>query len=187
MPGRSTVGRRVVAGIVALYALPCLAVLSVFAYLLAMSGRANESLSADLAFRIDCGSPSAQPDDGAVEAFLLANGFRPVNKVKLARARGEAALLVQDIDGLDEHDRIVAFKRFPVGAYDTWVVLYTPPPTVRADALEATLIEFGGKSGCAAKQVERHTNRGDARPLFNEALARDRRWLRESAAPKPPL
>jgi hypothetical protein len=144
------------------------------------------TFGADLAFHFDCkGSP---PSEQAIEGFMTAKGFKPLDKVKAGKKLDpDFSWMKMDIVGVDSARRQITFKGFAdqPGAYAA--SLFSEPPTHRSKDLENALLGFSEKTlGCKNSEVHHVENPVDAKDLYDTSFSVTEGWYNEAAGMPAP-
>lgn len=142
-----------------------------------------DSFGADLAFIFDCKDKADPPSEQAIEQFLEGNGFRVLNKVRLAKEQHvDYSWKTMDIVGLDSARREITFDAGPGDPNAYFVGLYSEPPTRHSTDLENALLELTEKTlGCQNRQVERFENPATARSLYDRSFSQAEGWFQQAA------
>jgi hypothetical protein len=143
------------------------------------------TFGADLAFHFDCkGSP---PSEQAIESFMTAKGFKPLDKVKAGKKLDpDFSWMKMDIVGVDSARRQLTFKGFAdqPGAYSA--SLTSEPPTHRSKDLEKDLSEFTEKTlGCKNSEVHHVDNPAGAKDLYDKSFSLTEGWFQQAAGIQP--
>ena len=145
------------------------------------AGQHMISLNPDLSFLFDCTGGSYPPADDAIEHLLQDQGFRVLNKVRLAAKHRVEFPYALYIVGIDSQRRMVVFMSlpFPRGTYS--LVLNSPPPTQHATSLEDSLLTFVSRDlGCKIRQTRRDENGPDARDFYDKTFKIREGWFRQA-------
>lgn len=115
----------------------------------------------DLSLRVSCNAQTARAIEPEIEEFLRAHRFKVLNLAALRRGRSIAAPWPLEIEGLDDHDRLVRVISHDISPDEQSLAFYSPPPTRHDDALEQSLTSFF-EAKCAPVAAERHSNDSSA-------------------------
>jgi len=141
----------------------------------------SETISADLTFSLACKEAVEGVSNERWSAFLAQRGFAVLDKVRLARERGQKALLPRDLVALDAQDRMIEVLQLPIGSRDQQVWLRSPPPTQHDEDLEAALISFASEApGCRVVEIARHENEASLWSLHESLATMAKGWFRSS-------
>ena len=145
------------------------------------------NFGADLAFQFDCKGKTNSPAD-AIEAFMTAKGFQPLDKVKAGtKLTPDFSWMKLDIVGVDSARREITFKGFPDQPGTYAVSLYSEPPTHRSKDLEKDLMGFTEKTlGCKNNEVHHVENPAGAKDLYDHAFSVTQSWYQQAAGVATP-
>jgi len=145
------------------------------------------SFGADLAFQFDC-KDKATPPSEAIQGFMAAKGFRPLDKVKAGtKLTPDFSWMKLDIVGIDSARREITFKGFPDQPGTYAVSLYSEPPTHRSKDLEKDLMGFTEKTlGCKNREVHHVENPAGAKDLYDHAFSMTETWYQQAAGVAAP-
>lgn len=141
------------------------------------------SFGADLAFQFECKGKANPPSVQAIEQFMTAKGFRPLDKVKAgAKLTPDFSWMHRDIVGIDSTRREITFKGF-LDEPDTYSIsLYSEPPTQLSKDLEQDLLGFTEKTlGCKNGKVAHVENPAGAKDLYDKSFSVTEGWYQEAA------
>jgi hypothetical protein len=145
------------------------------------------TFGADLAFHFDCKGKTSSPSEQAIEDFMAAKGFKPLDKVKAGKKLvPDFSWMKMDIVGVDSARRQITFKGFAdqPGAYA--VSLYSEPPTQRSKDLENALLGFTEKTlGCKNSEVKHSENPVGAKDLYDKSFSITETWFQQDAGIQP--
>lgn len=141
------------------------------------------SFGADLTFRFDCKGKANPPSEQAIEAFMTAKGFKPLDKVKAgAKLTPDFSWMHLDTVGIDAARREIAFKGFADQPDSYSVSLYSEPPTQRSKDLEKDLSEFTEKTlGCKNSKLAHVDNPAGAKGLYDHFFSMTESWYQQAA------
>jgi hypothetical protein len=140
------------------------------------------SFGADLAFHFDC-KPNAPVSEHAIEQFMTAQGFRPLDKVRAGKKLDpDFSWMKMDIVAIDDARRQITFKGF-ADQPDTYAVsLYSEPPTRHSKGLEDALLGFTQKTlGCENREVTHFANPAGAKDLYDHSFSVTQGWYQQAA------
>jgi hypothetical protein len=146
------------------------------------------TFGADLAFSFECKGHA--PSEQAIEGFMTAKGFRPLDKVAAGKKlTPDFSWMHVDTVGIDSARRQITFKGFS-DQPDTYAVsLYSEPPTHRSKDLEDALLGFTEKTlGCKNDEVHHVENPAGAKDLYDHSFGVTESWYQQAAgvaAPAP--
>jgi hypothetical protein len=140
------------------------------------------SLSADLTFNFYCKGVSSPELGEALEQFLKEKGFDVLNVSRLQRERGMIPgpldLKMDAVDGEQRMISILSSGGFEPGWYA--LLLFSPPPTRRAEDLEKQILTFvSDKLGCPVHHVVRGENGPEASEYYKRILEKRLMRIRE--------
>ena len=145
------------------------------------------SFGADLAFQFDCTSKANPPSEQAIEAFMTAKGFKPLDKVKAGKKlTPDFSWMHLDTVGVDSARREIAFKGFADQPETYSVSLYSEPPTQRSQDFEKALLTFTEKTlGCKNGQIHHMENPANAKDLYDKFFGVTQGWYNQAAGIPP--
>ncbi len=145
------------------------------------------SFGADLAFHFDCKGKTSSPSEQAIEDFMTAKGFQPLDKVKAGKKLvPDFSWMKMDIVGVDSARRQITFKGFPDQPGTYAVSLYSEPPTHRSKDLEKDLLGFTEKTlGCKNSEVKHVENPAGAKDLYDKSFSMTQGWYQQAAGIQP--
>jgi hypothetical protein len=145
------------------------------------------SFGADLAFSFDCKGKANPPSEQAIEQFMTAKGFRPLDKVKAGtKLTPDFSWMHVDTVGIDDARREIAFKGFADQPDSYSVSLYSEPPTSRSKDLEKDLLEFTEKTlGCKNSKLAHVENPAGAKDLYDHFFSVTEGWYQQAAGAAP--
>lgn len=146
------------------------------------------SFGADLAFHFDCKGKANPPSEQAIEQFMTAKGFKPLDKVKAGtKLTPDFSWMHVDTVGIDSAHREIAFKGFADQPDSYSVSLYSEPPTHRSKDLEEDLLGFTKKTlGCKNSEVAHVENPAGAKDLYDHFFSVTEGWYQQAAGIQPP-
>ncbi|HEY1772974.1 MAG TPA: hypothetical protein VGH91_07265 [Gammaproteobacteria bacterium] len=144
------------------------------------------SFGADLAFHFDC-KPKTVISEQAIEQFLTAKGFRPLDKVAAGKKlTPDFSWMKMDTVGIDDARRQITFKGFADQPDSYAVSLYSEPPTHRSKDLEKDLMAFTEKTlGCKTSEVHHVENPAGAKDLYDKSFSLTEGWYQQAAGIQP--
>ncbi|HEY3859037.1 MAG TPA: hypothetical protein VGM47_05430, partial [Gammaproteobacteria bacterium] len=124
----------------------------------------------------------------AIEQFMTAKGFRPLDKVKAGtKLTPDFSWMKLDTVGVDSARRELTFKGFPDQPGTYAVSLYSEPPTHRSKDLEKDLLGFTEKTlGCKTSEVHHVENPAGAKDLYDHAFSVTEGWYQQAAGMQAP-
>ena len=146
------------------------------------------SFGADLTFQFECKGKTNPPSEQAIEGFMTAKGFKPLDKVKAgAKLTPDFSWMHLDTVGTDSTRHEIAFKGFADQPDSYSVSLYSEPPTTRSKDLEKDLMEFTEKTlGCKNSKVAHVENPAGAKDLYDKFFGVTESWYQQaSGVPAP--
>jgi hypothetical protein len=144
------------------------------------------SFGADLAFHFDCKGKTTPPVQ-AIEQFMTAKGFRPLDKVQAGKKlTPDFSWMKLDVVGIDDAHRQISFKGFADQPDAYSVSLYSEPPTQHSTDLEKALKGFTEKTlGCKNHEVTRLDNPAGAKDLYDKSFSVTQGWYQQAAGTSP--
>ena len=144
------------------------------------------SFGADLAFQFDC-KGKAIPSEEAIEGFMTAKGFHPLDKVKAGpKLTPDFSWMKMDTVGIDDARRQITFKGFADQPGTYAVSLYSEPPTKPSKDLEKDLMGFTEKTlGCKTGEVHHVDNPKGAMDLYDKSFGMTLSWYRQAGVSAP--
>ena len=142
-----------------------------------------DSFGADLSFQFDCKGKANPPSEQAIEGFMTAKGFKPLDKVKAGKKLNpDFSWMHMDVVGIDSARRQITFKGFADQPETYSVSLYSEPPTQHSKDMEDALMGFTEKTlGCKDSKVEHVENPAGAKDLYDHSLSVTEGWFQEAA------
>jgi hypothetical protein len=137
-------------------------------------------LKYDLNFHFVCTRLDDAKIEYSMENFLRRLEFKVLNQARLQHERGIFLDNVH-IVAVDTKHRIVDLTSVSLTQNRYEILLITPPPTERANAIEQQLLAYvADELGCEIRQVLRRENDTDVQDLFQKELNRVENLFREA-------
>ena len=145
------------------------------------------SFGADLTFQFDCKGKANPPSEQAIEGFMTAKGFKPLDKVKAGtKLTPDFSWMHVDTVGVDSARHEIAFKGFADQPDSYSVSLYSEPPTQRSKDLEKDLLAFTETTlGCKNSKVAHVENPAGAKDLYDHFFSVTEGWYQQAAGIQP--
>ena len=145
------------------------------------------SFGADMSFQSICKGKTKGPSEQAIEQFMTAKGFRPLDKVKAGtKLTPDFSWMKLDVVGIDSARRQIEFKVYADDTETYSVSLYSEPPTQLSKDLEKDLLGFTEKTlGCKNGQVAHVENPAAAKDLYDKSFSVTEDWFRQAAGLPP--
>jgi hypothetical protein len=141
------------------------------------------NFGADLAFQFDCKGKANPPSVQAIEDFMTAKGFKPLDKVKAGtKLTPDFSWMHLDVVATDSTRHEISFKGFADQPDSYSVSLYSEPPTHRSKDLENDLLGFAEKTlGCKNSKVVHVENPANAKDLYDKFFSMTESWFQQAA------
>lgn len=141
------------------------------------------NFGADLAYQFDCKGKANPPSVQAIQDFMTAKGFKPLDKVKAGtKLTPDFSWMHLDVVATDSTRHEIAFKGFADQPETYSVSLYSEPPTTRSKDLEKDLMEFSEKTlGCKNSKVAHVENPANAKDLYDKFFSMTEAWYQQAA------